>query len=167
MIEAEGHRAVRARRETALRGREPGVRVLVAGGDTAGRLAVLEVTVVAGCEPALHLHTREDEIVYVLAGEVVIHLDGTRHRCMPGGCVVLPRGREHTFTVETDAARLLVLVVPAGFEGFYGELEQAATGATSDLERLVTVAARYGVEITGPPPGTEHDQRRTEHDDPP
>ena len=131
--------------------------------DEGGRVALLERVERRGAEPPLHLHTREDELVYVLAGDLTYYVGEETHTATAGAAVFLPRGQEHTFRVESAEARLLVLVVPAGLEGFYGELEQAATGATSDLEQLVTIAARYGVEITGPPPGTEHDQRRTTH----
>jgi hypothetical protein len=62
----------------------------------------------------------------------------------------LPRV-EHAHVVATELARMLVFVVPAGFEGFYREV--GALGASPlDVERLVATAARYGCEITGPTP---------------
>ena len=109
-----------------------------------------------GEEPPLHLHHREDEIVYVLEGELIYYVDEETHPATAGMCVFLPRGCEHTFSVESGEARLLVMVVPAGLEGFYEKLEGKGTGADADIERLVTVAARYEVEITGPCP----DERR-------
>ncbi len=120
--------------------------------DQEGRVAILERVERRGAEPPVHLHTREDEIVYVLEGALTYYVDEETHHATAGTYVILPRGCEHTFSVESDEARLLVMVVPAGCEGFYGELDSDATGAASDIERLVTVAARYGVEITGPPP---------------
>jgi hypothetical protein len=74
-----------------------------------------------------------------------------------GSCLRLPRGGEHTCRVETEEARLLVFLLPAGLDGGYRELGQltvdpdGAPGQGSDrVERLVATAARYGVEITGP-----------------
>ena len=128
--------------------------------DQQGRVAILERVERRGEEPPLHLHNREDEIVYVLEGELTYYVDEATHDATAGTCVFLPRGCEHSFSVESEEARLLVLVSPAGLEGFYGEMDGDGTGANRDIERLVTVAARYGVEITGPPPGTEYDRRR-------
>ena len=127
--------------------------------DDEGRVAVLQRVERRGSEPPLHMHNREDEIVYVLEGELTYYVGEETHNATAGTCVFLPRGCEHTFSVESGEARLLVLVVPAGLEGYYEELDGKGTGADTELERLVTVAARYGVEITGPPPGTDYDGR--------
>ena len=47
-------------------------------------------------------------------------------------------------------------MLPAGLEGYYLELDEASREDGVTVERLVTVAARYGVEITGPPFGAAH-----------
>ncbi len=133
--------------------------------DPEGRVAILERVERRGEEPPIHLHNREDEIVYVLAGTLTYYMDEDTHTGTAGTCVFLPRGREHTFTVESEEARLLVMVVPAGLEGFYEALDGDATGAACDIERLVTVGARYGVEITGPPPRTAHGRQQMEQDE--
>ena len=126
------------------------VRVVVSGADTDGRFALVETRERPGGEPPLHAHTREDEVVYVLEGRVTVSVEGERRDCPTGAAVLLPRGREHAFRVESREARLLVLLLPAGLEGLYQEVG-GATG-THDMERLVTISARYGVEITGPNP---------------
>ena len=154
MLEVKACREERTGGEDSAPRSRTAASVLVAGGDTGGRFALLETVEKKGAEPPLHLHIREDELMYVLEGEVTFLLGGELLPRGPGGCVLLPRGSEHTFSVESDEARLLVLVAPAGLEGFYRELDGGGTGADPSLERLATVAARYGVEITGPPPGT-------------
>jgi hypothetical protein len=62
---------------------------------------------------------------------------------------VLPRGIEHYYVVESDPARLLVVVTPAGLERC---LEEVRSTGRMTVERLITIAARYGVTITGPAP---------------
>ena len=127
--------------------------------DMEGRVAVLERVERRGEEPPLHLHHREDEIVYVLEGELTYYVDEETHNATAGTCVFLPRGCEHTFSVESDEARLLVILVPAGLEGYFRDLGRPTSGPDGpasadgrvDAELLVTVAARYGVEVTGPP----------------
>ena len=136
-------------------------RVVVSGDETGGRFALVETLARRGAEPPLHLHSREDELVYVLAGRLTLRVGDVERDCPAGTGVLLARGCEHTYRVESGEARLLVLLVPAGLEGYYRELGVPTDGRTGhgagdgrqDVERLVTVAARYGVAITGPPPG--------------
>ena len=125
--------------------------VLVAGEETGGRLAVVELRERRGAGPPRHIHGREDEVVYVLAGRVTFEVDGATVDAGAGTCLVLPRGREHTYRVRSGTARLLVIAVPAGLEGYFRDLGRPAeSGAAGAIERLVTVAARHGVTITGP-----------------
>ena len=133
-------------------------RVLVAGTDTQGRFAVAEVRHRRWVEPPRHLHTREDEADYVLEGLVSFLVDGAGRTCPARTSLLLPRGREHALAVHGGGARLLVLLVPAGLEGCCRELDEA--GAPADVERLIAVAARYGVAITGPAPGAPGVARR-------
>ena len=128
--------------------RVPRTAVLVAGKETAGRFALLVTVEMGGTEPPRHCHHWEDEALYVLEGELAVCLGDEWHRVPAGAAVSLPRGGEHGLVVATREARVLAALTPAGFEGFYREVAGAAPG----LERLVALAARYGCEITGPPP---------------
>ncbi|MDQ4076710.1 MAG: cupin domain-containing protein [Chloroflexota bacterium] len=130
--------------------------VLVGAEVTGGRLALIETVEQPGSEPPCHCHHWEDELLYVLAGELALFIEGIWFRVPEGRAIAVPRGAEHTFTVLTEAARVLTLFAPAGFEGFYHELEQTASGVAGNayrLEQWVTTAARYGCEVTGPHPG--------------
>ncbi len=128
---------------------EPSVRTLVRGSATGNQLALLEIHGSAGQGIVRHLHEYEDEVVYVLEGELTFHIGDTVHRARPGSCLVLPKGIEHSYVVESGLARLLVAVTPAGLEGF---LEDIAQTDRVSVEHLITVAARYGITITGPAP---------------
>ena len=125
----------------------PPVRTLVAGSATDNRLALLEIHETAGRGTVRHVHEHEDEVVYVLEDELTFHLGNEVQRVGPGACLVLPRGIEHGYFVESGRARLLVAVTPAGLEGF---LEDVARPDQVDVEYLITMAARYGITITGP-----------------
>jgi quercetin dioxygenase-like cupin family protein len=134
------------------------VHVLVSGADTEGRFALAHIRVIKGCEPPRHIHTYEDEIVYVLDGSVEFCVGETRRDILAGRAIVLPRGIEHSFRLHSDQADLLLMLMPIDTEGFIEQLPQAASGLTqphfpalsASIEQLVTLAARYGVEITGP-----------------
>jgi quercetin dioxygenase-like cupin family protein len=123
--------------------------VLVGGDENGGRFALVETIEVPGGEPPRHLHHEEDETLYVAEGVLRVWLAGDWIEAPTGAAVFLPRGVEHTFAVTTARARILALLTPAGFEGFYHDL--GAGQALPSLEQLVATAARYGCEITGPP----------------
>ena len=123
--------------------------ILVAGEETGGRFALVEMVEERGAEPPRHLHHWEDETLYVLEGSLSVWVAGKWVEAPAGAAVFLARGVEHALAVAAGRARVLSFFAPAGFEGFYREL-----GATSapDVERLVITAARYGCEIVGPAP---------------
>ena len=127
----------------------PPIRMLVDGSRTGDQLALLEIHGSAGRGIVRHIHELEDEVVYVLEGELTFFIGEEVHRARPGSCLVLPRGIEHSYVVESGLARLLVAVTPAGLEGL---LEDLTRIDRADVERLITVAARYGITITGPAP---------------
>src|SRR5690348_2788601 len=67
-------------------------------------------------EPPLHVHRNEDEWFYVLEGTVTFHVGGQDHLGTAGAFVAFPRAIPHTFSLETPAARFLVIDTPGGFE---------------------------------------------------
>ncbi len=127
------------------------VNVLITGEQTQERLALVEMVVRPTEEPPLHAHTLEDEVIYVLRGEITVQLDGHNHRCTAGDCVLLPKGSEHTYSVESEEATLLLLLMPAGLESYYQEIGGPAE-TERHIEQLIAASARYGVEIVGPGP---------------
>jgi hypothetical protein len=70
-----------------------------------------------------------------------------------------PRRLPHTFTVSSEQARFLLVIEPAGFEEFLLELSEPApsptlppaTLAPPAPETMTAAAAKYGIEILGPP----------------
>ncbi len=130
------------------RGNSP-ARILMSGTQTGGRFALVQMVIRREHEPPSHLHTREDEVIYVVDGTIVVSLDGARREYRPGDAVHLPRGVEHAYCLRSEEARLLVLALPAGIEGFYREMETSLDDGRH-VERLIALAARFGIEITGP-----------------
>ncbi len=129
------------------------VSFLVSGADTDGRIALIQTCETRGREPPRHIHHHEDEIIYVLEGHLQFSVGETCFDAPRGTYVLLPRGIEHGFTLASEEAKLLLMLTPAGLEGYFKELSRPVgqLHALPDAEQLVTTAARYGVEITGPP----------------
>jgi quercetin dioxygenase-like cupin family protein len=135
------------------------VTVKASSESTAGRVAVMENLGPRGSGSPLHVHRNEDEWFYVTEGELTFWVGGQVVTATAGSFVYGPRDIPHTFTVSSEQARFLLVVEPAGLESFVRTIAEPAQqraippAATEppDVERLAAVAARYGVEILGPP----------------
>ncbi len=96
-----------------------GARVVIkaSGEDTVGQLSVMESTCPPGLSVPAHVHTGEDEMFYLLAGEMQGFCDDDQWTATPGSFVFVPRNRPHGFTVTSDeSVRALVIVGPAGLD---------------------------------------------------
>jgi quercetin dioxygenase-like cupin family protein len=88
------------------------------GEQSGGDWAVVEWRVRRGDEPPLHVHTREDETVYLLDGAITAYVGGQEIDVEAGSYAALPKNVPHTLAVRGDDARLLVIEEPAGVEYF-------------------------------------------------
>jgi len=107
---------------------------------TGGQLSLIESHTRGGAP--WHVHSREDEYFYVLAGAIVVHLEDQDYEAAAGSFVFLPRGAPHAWDVKGETASLLMMTVPAMLEEFLKEFHAAATRAERDA-----VAGRYGIEF--------------------
>ena len=127
--------------------------VKVSPADSDGQMAFFHLTVPPMSGPPLHVHSREDELFYVLEGELVFELDGERFTAVAGSTVYLHRGVVHryqNFTNET--ARLLIVTTPGTFCDFFEELSDATpAGGMPTIEALQSLDAKYGLTTLGPP----------------
>ena len=137
--------------------------VKIAHGDSDGHFSILEALLFQSAEPPLHIHNKEDEAWYVLDGKMTFYAGDDVAEASGGSFVFAPRGIPHTFTVDVEPTRVLLLASPAGFEHFALELGEPATSDTppSGLavpgpDVLGPVAERYGIEIVGPPHRAHH-----------
>jgi mannose-6-phosphate isomerase-like protein (cupin superfamily) len=132
----------------------------VSSEDTGGMYAFTDSVVPPQGEAPLHVHHREDEAFWVLEGELEILVGEDTFRASAGSFVHLPKGVRHAYkNVGTGPARFLTLRVPAGLEKFFEEVGKPGTDLTSpppfeeeDIEKLLTLAPKYGVDILSPEP---------------
>jgi quercetin dioxygenase-like cupin family protein len=80
-----------------------------------GRYALIEFVFPHGASPPLHTHP-QDESYVVLEGTLTIQAGDDRFVLEAGGAAAVPMGVPHTFHVDSDTARVLVLSTPAGLE---------------------------------------------------
>src|SRR5919201_3196097 len=101
-----------------------GVRFMVGGAESGGGFSLVEHPMPAHALAApLHRHSREDEYSFVLDGRVAALLGDEVVHGEVGDLIFKPRGQWHTFWNPGDEeARLLELISPAGFEGYFEEM---------------------------------------------
>ncbi len=126
------------------------------GENTGGALGLVEASLYRGFGPPAHVHRREDEGIYVIEGEIRFRQGEEEFVGGPGSWVWGPRGVPHAFKVESERARILVVVAPAGFERMF-ELGGVAVSESSepplqeyDPEEAVAISAQFGFEVVGP-----------------
>jgi mannose-6-phosphate isomerase-like protein (cupin superfamily) len=130
------------------------MRILVSEPD----FSQVEAEALRGNMPPLHVHHDEDEIFYVLDGRMVLFVDAERVELGQGAARLAPRGVPHAYRVESERARWLVSSNSGGFAGFIGETSVPAetdgfapAGSMIEPAMLSEAAARWGIEILGPP----------------
>lgn len=125
-------------------------------GDTNGSIGIFESTDAPGAGPPRHIHHDADETFFVLSGEVEFLLNGVRVYRTVGETVFVPRGHEHCFRVVGEQpARMLTIMTPGGFEGFFDAVAKEGLRLPEDLTRAAEIGRAFHLEFTGPPLGGE------------
>lgn len=127
--------------------------------DTHGAFLLFSDVMEKGKLTPLHTHPVEESL-YVVEGEILVHLAGEEHRLSRGGLVIAPRNVPHAFLVLSQTATLLTLHTPGTCQAFYfGASEPLAddTKRIVDFDRVrESAAANGGIEILGPAPFTQN-----------
>ena len=106
-----------------------------------------------------HVHSREEEGFYILEGEITFQIGDERVVATTGMFANMPVGTQHSFKNESNLpAKMLISVAPAGLEQMFFEVGvPVAQGATTaspptkeEIEKLLEIAPRYGIEIRLP-----------------
>jgi quercetin dioxygenase-like cupin family protein len=125
-------------------------------------ISVLEHRMPYGSSAPFHLHRTEDELFQILEGEYRVKVQDQEQRVGPGTILLAPKGVPHTYRVESaQGGRCLIITARGDFERFVRamsrpaerpELPKPAGPPSADaIEKLKAVAAKFGIEIVGPP----------------
>ncbi len=87
--------------------------IKASGDDTLGQLSVMESVYPPALSVHPHVHDGEDEMFYLLEGELTGFCDDERWTAAPGSFVFVPRDRLHGFTVTSRGpARAIIITGP-------------------------------------------------------
>lgn len=138
---------------------EPGIgRVIGVGSDRMIHKATSETDAFSLVEyfgapvsgPPLHVHRSNEELFFILEGEVDFTVDGATRRLGPGACAYVPRGAVHTFAVAGGRpARWVGIFAPGRYLALVEELGQLLAAGAPDQAAIAALFARYDTEIAG------------------
>jgi quercetin dioxygenase-like cupin family protein len=132
---------------------------LATGEETNGQFSLMEQVARKGNVPPRHIHHREDETFYIVEGEMTFSVGDETIKATPGTMVFAPRDIPHSFTIDSEQVRMLVMVAPAGAEGFFKECSVPAPSMTlpppadvpySEIQKMMALAPEYGFEFMRP-----------------
>ena len=134
--------------------------IKISGEATDGRFALIEFLFPRHASPPLHTHP-QDESYIVLEGRLTVLAGEQRFELQDGAAAVVPIGLPHTFRVDTETARVLVLSTPAGLERMVRDGAVSALRPTlppADAPRpapddLARIFEAHGQVTLGPPLG--------------
>ena len=125
---------------------------------TDGSLTVMEFLCYKNFAPPLHRHDAEDELLYVLDGEVWFSCGEVEAVQSTGAMVWLPRGLAHTFQIRSETARVLQVSCPGQFERFVAALGRPTDEPVLpipeeiDPAHVAQVCSEFSIQVLGPPP---------------
>jgi mannose-6-phosphate isomerase-like protein (cupin superfamily) len=133
------------------------------GEETNGQFWALEGLADRHMAVPLHSHSREEEIWYVLEGEITFTIGEEKVTVGPGSFACIPRNVPHTFQVRSERARWFGIGMPAGLDQWFFETGEPARTLTlpppptspPNVEAIIASLQAYGTETLGPPPSAE------------
>ena len=130
--------------------------ILLAGEDTGGAYCLLDMRVAPGKGVPRHTHTREDEALFVLSGELEATVGDEIFTLKPGETLIAPRNIPHQLRNSGNISNhYLIMFSPSGFEGF---LRATSVPAADDavapteppaiaVQNVLELASDYGIQF--------------------
>ena len=130
--------------------------ILLSGEDTGGAYCLLDMTVARGKGVPRHTHTREDEALFVISGELEAIVGDEAFTLRAGETLIAPRNIPHQLRNSGNVANhYLIMFSPAGFEEFLKATSvPAPDNAVAPTEppavavrNVFELAASYGIQF--------------------
>lgn len=119
-------------------------RIAMPASATGGALSILEIVVQPGGLVApVHVHTLEDETMYVYEGVVGARVGKEEVEVGAGGTAFLPREVGHSFWNAGDApARLVIVITPGNLDDYFRQIP-----SRSGPDQIQELARAFGMEL--------------------
>ena len=125
-------------------------------------ISLIEHKIPFGFSPPVHVHHDEDEIFYLLSGEIRFNVAGKDVVAKAGQTVVAPSGLPHGFIVTSpEGAHCLTLTNRGNFEAMMRECSQprvdneppflAGPPTPEQVEKLAAICHANRIDLLGPP----------------
>jgi quercetin dioxygenase-like cupin family protein len=137
--------------DTGMLGPGVGVQFKLDGPDSLGALSIVEHPFAVGALVPPHIHTREDEFSIVTEGRIGFRSEDQEVVLEGGGYIVKPRGEVHAmWNAGRTPARMIEVISPAGFEGFFRELAALSAASAVTPDALGRLSEVYGLPFATP-----------------
>src|SRR6478736_6268772 len=100
------------------------------GAETGGQFWALEGLADRQMAVPLHAHSNEEEVWYVLEGEITFTIGDETRTVGAGAFAYIPRHVAHTFQVRSETARWFGFGIPAGLDQWFFETGEPAGAHT-------------------------------------
>lgn len=128
---------------------------------TGGAFSLSEYRSQPGHEPPPHIHIGQDELLYLLEGEIEAYTPTlTAAMVRAGEALFLPRDQAHAWYVTSPTLRMLIMTNPAGMDDYFAAMAEPATSmelpprgttyAMDDPGRAIEIGKRYGLRMLTP-----------------
>jgi len=125
--------------------------IRIGGQQTGGIVSVVESHDVPNGGPPPHIHHREDETFQVLEGAYEFTVGGESFVAEKGATIFAPRRIPHTYRYLGHApGRLMCVITPAGFEGFFEAIGALTQEEQKDIPRVIRIAKKFDLEFLLP-----------------
>jgi quercetin dioxygenase-like cupin family protein len=130
--------------------------ILLSGEETGGAYCLLDIRVAPGKGVPRHTHTREDEALFVLSGELEANVGDEIFTLRAGETLIAPRNIPHKLRNSGSVPNhYLIMFSPAGFEEFLRVTSVPApdnAGAPNEppaiaVQNVFELAAEYGIQF--------------------
>jgi mannose-6-phosphate isomerase-like protein (cupin superfamily) len=121
----------------------PGWTMLISGDITNGAFEMFEELRSTESGPPPHVHRERDEAFHVLAGRYAFIRDRDEVRLGPGDSIFVPRGTRHGYRTLEAPSRTLIVVAPAGLEGFFREMGVRLEAGMSAVEAMTALSDAF------------------------
>lgn len=127
--------------------------------ETGGSMTIAEFEAPPGWAVPPHRHLDQDELFYILDGEVTFWCDGDERTFTRGGMAWLPRQKPHLFRIsEAGPARLFNIHTGSSFEQLVHAMGEPAAEAripdppstAPDPAAIAASFAAHGIELLAP-----------------